>query len=232
MSSLNTVRLPDGTTLNIAEWLHWPVFSTIEFAEDVGVNLEAFSYVRGQRVPQQGTIPGGTRTANDRDTNMLRRRKMGQDEAIVVFSITYEIFGLSDGEDQQSPPQTAVNSPGVTPANVRRLQKATTVELMVGAHIKKPQVEVPFSWVPQTIGTYFDGAGSRSQNPATGGQLSPRAARKLQLPVYIGGYGESAKPGNSMHFKLRYRSWTGSIDRLNQDIRIRWWLDGLKKRPG
>lgn len=231
MSSFNTIRLPDGTNLSISEWLHWPLYSTVEIGAGDGINVDAFSYARGQTVAKTSSIT--QRTANDMDTNVLRRKKMGQDEALVVMSITYEIFGLADLNSEGSPSIPESPAPLYNPADLARLQRDCVVDLVVGANIKKPQVGVPFSYVPQSVGTTsFVSGDLASAAYATGGYPSPLNQRQLMLPVYIGGHGQNAMPGNSMHFKLRFTAPGGAISDMNQNARIRFWLDGLKKRPG
>lgn len=227
MSSLNQIRLPDGSALNLAEWLHWPLYSTLEMAATDALRLDAFSYVRGGTVASTQTI--AARQATDSDTNLVRKRKMNQDEALVVFAITYELFSLT-AQSQGSPAVLNAAVPVVGATSLRQLQKDTLVELMVGAGIKKPQIGVPFSYIGQGIGQRMAVSGDYAEiHLGTGGDATPRNQRMLNLPVYIGGFGESAKPGNSMTFLLRHRSVGAQA--LFQNLRIRWWLDGLRKRP-
>jgi len=229
MSSLNKVRLPDGTELNVSEWLHWPLYSVIEINAGDRVDVDAFSYVRGQTVPRtSGAI--AARSADDTDTNQVRARKMNQDESLVVFAITYEAIGLTS-TTSGSPAASAADAPLVDANDLKRLHRDLFVELLVGANIKKPQVGVPMPWIGQSIGVSQAVSGEASDvRTATGGYPTPKNQRLLNLPVYIGGFGESAKPGNSMTFVLRTRS-PAAITDMVQNIRLRWWLDGLRRRP-
>lgn len=228
MSSLNSIRLPDGSQLNLAEWLHWPLYSTVEAASGDSIRLDAFSYVEGQIVPHTQTL--AARQSTRSDTNMVRPRKMNQDEALVVFAITYEIFGLTTMTQDESPGIPIAFEPLVGSQALRELQLFTQVELNVGANIKKPQVGVPFAYIGQGIGQYMAVSGDFDDiDVGTGGHPTPKNQRQLNLPVYIGGFGESARPGNSMAFFLRWRS-VGPVTAA-QNVRVRWWLDGLRKRP-
>lgn len=233
MSSLNKIRLEDGTELSVAEWLHQPVYSTMEFASTASVDLSAFNYVVGQRVSAT-TAPapaGSPRTANERDTNLVRKRAMNQDEALIVFAITYEIFALSTLTGG-SPPEEEATLPMTAPTEIRRLQRDCLVELYVGAGIKKPQIQVPFAWIHQSVGSPAWTSGNYAESKyGTGGTISARNQELLKLPVYIGGFGEAARPGDMMTFWLRFWSPPGTVMSLQQDIRLRWHLDGLKKRP-
>ena len=232
MSSLNTIRLPDGTELQLSEWLHWPLYSTIEFATTDAISLDAFSYVVGNTVPRTTTI--AARIADEADTNMVRARSMNQDEAQVVFAITYENFGTTSIA-ADSPPNLVAPLPLVGATALRSLQLFCIVELKVGANIKKPQVGVPFSYIGQGLGQWLYGSGDAPDfHIGYGGDPVPRNQKLLNLPIYIGGFGENAKPGNSMNFFLRFRNPNAAISGesiLIQSIRQRWWLDGLKKRP-
>ena len=44
MSSLQSIRLNDGSTLDISEWLHDPLFSTADFTSGDQWKLDLFSY--------------------------------------------------------------------------------------------------------------------------------------------------------------------------------------------
>jgi hypothetical protein len=231
MSSFNSVRLPDGNVVALAEWLHQPKWSTAEWDSAAAPDLRLFNYVRGGNVSSIGLTK---RQATDEDTNMVKRRSMNQDESLIVFAITYEIFGISalaDSSDQAVTPIPLLSS-----ADLRRLQRDLMFELRIGG-LKKPQISVPFVWLHQSIGpTMFvsgdTGATVTHIDAATGGSTNAKNQEQLRLPIYIGGFGEQARPGNSMMFEGHlYNSYGGAIQGLNQDIRIRVYLDGLGKRP-
>lgn len=229
--AFNEVKLPDGTVLNLSEWLHWPLYSTIEFAAADAINLDAFSYNPGKPVP---STPGiARRTSTRRDTNLDRSRTMNQDEAIVIFAITYENFGLTTVEDGASPPNPVAPAPLMDATDLRRMQRDLYVALKVGAGIKKPQVEAPFSWFGQSIAPVVGVSGDlASIHLGTAGEPTPQNQATLNLPVYIGGFGQNAVPGNSMVFVLNVWSVNGPIGGMQQNISQRWWLDGLRRRPG
>ncbi len=236
MSSLNTLRLPDGTQLSISEWLHYPIFSTIEIAQGDGINLAAFSYVQSQPVSSTATI--AQRNATPADTNLIRRKAMNQDEALVVYSIVHEPIGLTTVADPNSAQRVLAGAPMMFGTDLRVLQQDCTVELIVGAGIKKPQVSGPYSYFPQSVGApaYQSGdpgaAANLFTNYGTAGSITPRNQRMLNIPVYIGGTGQNAQPGNSRFFQLKFKAPGGPPAlTANSQYRIRWYLDGLKKRP-
>lgn len=226
MSSLNQVRLTDGTVVEISEWLHWPLYSTADFGSADAVNVTLFSYVVGQPVAKTNTP--AQREANGRDTNMVRKGKMNQDEAFIVMSLFWEPYALSS--DTSEPTQAP--APLMSAANLRRLQTALTYELVIGAGTKKADIELTHSMIPQSVGPRYSIAGdSAGTYVGTASECDPGAQYVLNLPVPIGGTGERALPGNSRTFKLRVRSYNGAVSGLTQNFSGRFWLDGLRQRP-
>lgn len=225
--AIKQIRLPDGSEVVIDEWLHYQQFSTIEFAAGSAVNLRAFTYVQGQQVPTQGLPP---RTATESDTNQVAKTRMNHDEAYLCYALTYEHFALTDATIPEDPPAAAVllaPAPVLLSQNLRRLQRDLVLALIVGANIKKPQARFPFSRVGQSIGSpAFTSTQALAANTAfsygTGGAMSASNQRRFQLPVYI---------ASDRVFYLEIRSFPGAIADLSQAVRMRFFLDGLKRRP-
>lgn len=232
--AIREIRLPDGTDLKLDEWVHYPLFSTIEFARRTKLNLKAFSYTVGQTVPSQGLVK---RTADEADTNQVVRGRTNHDEAMVVYSMTYELFGLSDAS--ANPTQDAIAplaavAPNFSRHNLLALQRSMLVELFVGANINKPQLRVPFSRLSQSLGPQIHGTTLATQTPApglvvtlggtdlaTGGRLSANNQWRLEIPIYI----EADRV-----FNVRFSTAEALAD-MNQDLRLRCVLDGMKRRP-
>src|SRR5215470_1018949 len=127
MSSTSKIRLENGWELNASEWLHQPRYSTTEFASTASVQQTLFSYVVGGNVSSTG-LP--KRSATELDTNMTKRKGMAQDEAMFVFAITFDIYGLSDAPDYGGVHFAAVE-PEYSALNLRRLQRNLVFELLV-----------------------------------------------------------------------------------------------------
>lgn len=223
--AMEKYRLPNGDEIVFDEWLHYPIFSTIEFDNAASINLRAFTYVAGQRVPSVGLTP---RIADDSDTNQTAQARMNWDESFRVFSMTYEVFALSNAIIDTSPNQTiGGEAPVITALNLRRLQRDLMIELIVGADIEKPQVRAPFSYFHQGIGCWAYGSGDAPDalspfSYGTGGWPRWAAQRRYPFPVKIG-------TDNVMYLKIF--SATSTVLGLSQDIRMRWYLDGVKRRP-
>jgi hypothetical protein len=226
--AINKVQLPDGTEVVIDEWLHYPLFSTIQIGSLGGTgdstNLRAFSYVQGMRVPSTTNVTGGTRLADARDTNMVKRGGLNYDEAFILYAITYEAFALTPNT---ATPPVAAPAPVLTAENVKRLQRDLLVELIVGAQQQKPQLRAPFSFIGQSAGTKsFASTGlvgvGQAFSMGTGGGIDARNQRRLELPIYI--------ESQQVAF-MKVSSPIGTIAGLDQQVRLRWYWDGLKRRP-
>jgi len=222
--AVERIRLPNGDVVVFDEWLHWPIYSTIEWAAAQGLNLRAFSYVRGSRVPAQGIA---ARNATSTDTNQVAKSRMNWDESYRLFSITYEPFGLTNATLSNSPSLLVAQAPQFTAANLRRLQRDLMVEFYVGADIDKPQVRAPFSYYHQGIGPVVYGNGDSpgagiAFSHGTGGYVRWASQRRFNFPVKIGG---------DRVMYLKTHSAFGAVAGLTQSVRLRWYLDGVRRRP-
>lgn len=236
--AIREVRLPDGTNVVIDEWLDWPQYSTVEFAAGAQLSkFSAYTYVVGQRIPQTGAVTGGPRTATDADTNQVARARMNQDESYLIYSLTYDIYALSDSEieDGTPIPLTVTFAPAVRSQNIRRLQRDIIVEILVGTGITKPMLRYPFAWIGQgpgakPYGSGWAGPGGETPTIYNVGSAScygpaPQSQRTLALPIYV---------HNDRRFVLQMTSFSlagGAMTDLDQDIRLRWHISGLKRRP-
>jgi hypothetical protein len=233
--AIKKVTLPDGSSVVIDEWLHYPLFSTIQLGTSGGagdaVNLRAFSYVQGQRVPSTTNAPNNTRLADARDTNMVKRGGMNYDEAFILYALTFEHFALTSVAVGETDPITSLVAPipVFTAENLRRLQRDVLVELIIGAQQQKPQLRAPMSYISQSVGTKsFAMQGNTAANTITGfsagtaGDVDARNQRRLELPIYI--------ESQQVSF-LKVTSPVGTIAGMNQAVRLRWYWDGLKRRP-
>lgn len=229
MSSLSKVRLSDGRELAVSEWLHDPRFSTALFAAGDNFRLDLFNYTKGNRVSRTANAP--IRTATEADTNQTRKRMMNQDEALVVYAIAYELF-QEEVSPQVFPPvlDNSAPAPLVSHPELGILQQELVLELKVGAGIKKPQVELPLAHIGMSIDTHcHTTALVPGAAIASAGSATPQNQHKLNLPVYIGGTGQNARPGNTRIFGVSLRSNTPPPITQNGSIRVT--LDGLRKRP-
>lgn len=229
--AINKVQLPDGTEVVIDEWLHYPLFSTIQIGSTGGngdsTNLRAFSYVQGMRVPSTTNVTGSTRLADARDTNMVKRGGLNYDEAFILYAVTYEAFSLTESVNPGEDPFLNAPAPVLTAENLKRLQRDLLIEIIVGAQQQKPQLRSPFSFIGQSAGTKsYASTGLVGANvgfsQGTGGGIDARNQRRLELPIYI--------ESQQVSF-MKVSSPIGTIVGLDQQVRLRWYWDGLKRRP-
>lgn len=229
MSSLSTIRLNDGSTLDISEWLHDPLYSAADFTSGDQFNLDLFSYTVGQNVTR--TSSTAARIANAGDTNLVRARQMNQDEAMVVYAIAWEMF-QAEVSPQVFPPVLANSAPSplINGQDLAVLQRDTLIELKVGAGIKKPQVELPLSQLGMSLDTRCSvSTGLAGVNIGSAGEATPANQQKFKIPVFVGGTGENARPGNSRVFHMQWKSLRPVT--LLSNGSARFFLDGLRKRP-
>lgn len=227
MAAFKKIRLPDGSDIIIDEWLHEPLYSTVEWAAGSIVNLRAFTYIQGQRVPSQGLA---ARTATESDTNITTRTRFNHDQAFLTYSLTWELFALSDAF-ADDPANTILQSPApiVSGTNLRRLQRELVVEVLLGANIDKPQARAPFSWYGQGVGAAATSSGDSGGvatlafSYGTGGRVSPKTQRSWKLPIFI-------HADRVLTTRIRSYRPTGDSP-FTQDMSARFYLDGLKRRP-
>jgi hypothetical protein len=237
MTSLNRILMADGSEFALAEWLHQPVWSTVEWANNAPVQLRAFTYRRGQNVSSSG-LP--RRNATDQDTNLVRQRAMNQDEALLCFGITVEVFSMANITYETEGPvtNTVTPAPALSGTDLRRLQRDLMLEIFVGAGLKKPQFDAPFGYYGSSMGVTASASGDTNAattlnlDHGTAGRASAQNQQQLTMPLYIGGFGDNAMPGNAMTFFAKvYAAYGGNVGGLRQSVRLRVVCDGLKKRP-
>jgi hypothetical protein len=234
--AIQKIRLPNGQSFNLEEWLHWASFSVVEGAAGANVNLRAFSYVVGDRVPQAGAVPGGSRSATESDTNWVTKSRVNHDEAVVVFAITNEVFAIEGSNapiDSQNS-QVAATAPIFTGTNLRWLQLLLMEEFFVGANISKPMASAPFEYYGQGIGAVAYSSGdsldisiggptSLNLNYGTAGEINPiRNQRRWAMPVMV---------HSDRVMYVKFTTPGGSLTEVDQAWRIRVYLDGIKRRP-
>lgn len=239
--AIKKVRIPAEVgpgEFNLEEWVHWPLYSAVEAQAGVAVDLRAFSYVVGQNVPQAGAISTGARASTRSDTNQVARKRMNHDEAFLCFCLTYEHWALEGSDNQDSffnnpPLDNAAVAPILRGTNLRIMQQDLVLQLFVGANVSKPMASAPFSYYGQGIGAVAFGSGDAlaiangaatalNLNYGTGGAVSPENQRRWNLPVEIA-------PDRVM--EVRLRSPNGALLGVDQDWRMKLYMDGLKRRP-
>lgn len=176
-----TLKLPDGSAIQISDWIDDRYYSTIQLTNGQSTPLEAFSAGRSQ------TIPGGTRTMTRVDTNVPRSGDGGlpKDHEMLIYSI------------------------GVFMTRVMRANSAgnvTLVDGVLGSLSNPPQLQTLFSFdrvtflemqyngktyssgvmqdYPQGHGYWLFTTNSDTEL-AENGVPSPRDRNSLVLPIHL-----------------------------------------------
>ncbi len=221
--AIKEIQLPTGEKIVIDEWLHWATFSSMEFSATSKLDLRCFTYIVGQTVAHVGTT---ARRATTTDTNQVIKGQTNYDEALLIYAITYEPFALTDAE-VGSPAVLLAAAPAPFSTDIRKLQRQTVMEFNVGAKISKPQISCPMSFIGQSLGAPAFSPGDAAAFAAattlsygTAGQPTGLNQRLQKLPIYV-------EQSRTMFLKLK----SAVALSLESDFRIRWYLDGLKRRP-
>ena len=222
--AIKEINLPTGEKIVIDEWLHWATFSTMEFSATAKLDLRCFTYIVGQTVAHTAGV--AARRATITDTNQVIKGQTNYDEALLIYAITYEPWSLTDAE-AGSPAVLLAPFPAPFSTDIRKLQRETVVEFNVGAKISKPQISCPMSFVGQSVGAPAFAPGDAAAFAAattlsygTAGQPTGLNQRLQKLPIYV-------EQSRTMFLKLK----SPVALALESDFRIRWYLDGLKRRP-
>lgn len=242
--AIKDIRTADGETYRLDEWLDWSLYSTVEAAAGIPVDLSLFAYIVGQRVTAARGAPAAfaARGAVITDTNQVQRKKMGWDEAYIAFAMTYEVFAIEGGTNANAvfpvpPLDDAALAPQLLGTNHARLKRDLIFSLKVGAGISKPMAAAPLSYIGQAFGspawasgdalTIAVGAATAlNLNYGTGGAVSPRNVRRWRLPVKI----DSARVMDANLRSPGSGPGTGALSDVNQDWQFRGYLLGLKRR--
>lgn len=235
---IRTVRVP-GTDQDLVldQWLPYPIFSTFEIgATGVApattsdpIVITIFNYIQGGKVSHTQSL--APRNALSSDTNVTKKRGMNFNEEFFLYSVTYETFGITDsGSNSTSTGAIPLKAaaPMVEGRNLSFLNRDLLFELVVGAGQKyKPAVRCPWSYLRQSAGSPGWTPGDSPDGTAaisygTGGTPSPTNQRRLEYPVRIAPQ------------QVAYALVTapqGPIVGLTQSMRVRVYLDGIKRRP-
>lgn len=239
MQTFTQFRLPDGTVVELVDWVDKPVFSTVElltgFSDE---KLDLFTYSVSQEVTatENATV---RRTATERDTNVSASGSMTSSEELLVYSIRPEFFELQTAQatstDLTSAALTLAGQPMMRPSVLKILHMALVMRLRI---TEKAFVEAGLGYFNTgfdvnvgavTIGGVLADANIRSY--ANQGSPSADAVRSFAIPQHIGG---------TEKYQLELRNYPGdtitfidenaaSIARLV--VRGRFYLDGMRKRP-
>ena len=237
MAQIREVVLPNGKKYVPSDWTSAePLWSTVELGVGPFPQLNAFSY--GIGAPE---VPGsiGPRRSTLCDTNLEGQGgKLPENEELITYNLQIELFKLGTAADVSYFPDA--DNPDVPLPDMLRVQKNLLVVFKIAAI--KEYTHQPLSYFPQGMGTAYNFSGGLTRVSggltgtvvATNGSPSPADVRVFASPLYVAG-GEA--------FTVEFTAGPGSVPGLNLSpagapppqvegrIRIRVFLDGLRRRP-
>jgi hypothetical protein len=237
MAQVRELVLPNGKKYVPSDWTSAePLWSTVEIGVGPFPQLNAFSY--GIGAPE---VPGsiGPRRSTICDTNLEGAgSKLPENEELITYNLAIELFKLGTAADVAYFPDA--DNPDVPLPDMLRLQQSILVVYQIAAI--KEYTRQPLSYFPQGMGTAYNFSGGLTRVSggltgtvvATNGSPSPADVRTFASPLYVAG-GEA--------FTVEFTAGPGSVPGLNLSgpdpvppqvegrIRIRVYLDGLRRRP-
>lgn len=238
METITQFRMPDGSVMRLMDWVDKPVFSILELLSGFQDTERAcFTYVVGETVAttSNGTNP---RTATSADTNMQAPGGNVSTEEILVYAIKPEYFELQNDAQTPTDMSTAAVRAGGQPmpraSVLQQLANELVMKLMISQK-SYTDAGIGFSntgfgpMVNMNLGAAI--AGTRTL--ATAGLPSQEAVRAYAMPHHVG--------GTEKYRLVLERPRDGAFDFLSEAAvpaaltgvvyRIRFYLDGLRKRP-
>jgi hypothetical protein len=196
-SQITEIRLPDGSIVQLVDWVDRPMFSTIDLLSGFTDNIiPAFTYVVSDNVSGSQNITN-PRVASERDTNIASPSTTASTEEMLVYNIKIEPYEWTSTPAAQSP-SAGVDSthwtmarggaPNVQPQNLAILNFFTLIRLYIS---QKVYYEAGTGYFNQGFGPFSSFlTGSAAVAPigmATPGLPSAEAARAVVIPAHIGG---------------------------------------------
>lgn len=236
MDTIVNIRLPDGTTLTLGDWVDKPIFSAVMFL--TGFNdpvLEAFGYNVGENVP--ATSNAGTKvTSTEHDTNIAAAGGNVSTEELLVYAIKPEYFELqtSGGTDLTTASPRLPGQPVMRPTTLGKIQLSLNLRLRVS---EKVYADAGTGYFPTGFGVFGMGALIPTNAAATGRTYANNAwpaqdaVRSFAVPHHIGG---------TEKYQVQWLNWPGATVNFTDEaqgaltglvVYARTYLDGMRKRP-
>jgi hypothetical protein len=238
MDTITQVRLPDGTTLTLGDWVDKPVYSMVDFLSGFSDPvIEAFGYNVGDVVP---TTSNATvkRTSSERDTNIAAAGGNVSTEELLVYALKPEFFELQCDAAAATDMTTA--SPRLPGQPLMRPTTLGLIALTMNLRFKiseKVYADAGVQYYNSGFGIFGMGqllsqaAAATARTYANQGWPGQDAVRSFAVPHHVGG---------TEKYTVEWRNWTSSqivfIDEAEASIprcavSVRTYLDGMRKRP-
>lgn len=238
MDTIVNIRLPDGTTLTLGDWVDKPVFSAVMFLSGFNdPSLEAFGYNVGENVP--ATSNAGTKlTSTEHDTNIAAAGGNVSTEELLVYAIKPEYFELQNLGSSPTDMSTAAprlpGQPVMRPTTLGKIQLALNLQLRVS---EKIYADAGTGYFPTGFGVFGMGSLIPTNAAATGRTYANNswpaqdAVRSFAVPHHIGG---------TEKYTVIWQNWPGVTINFTDEaqanitgcvVYARTYIDGMRKRP-
>lgn len=239
LNQITQLRMPDGKEVALVDWSDIPLFSTLEVLQGATQQeMNCFTYTAGDPVPAFAPVPiVGLRTSTELDTNIATSGSMASTEEFLLFSIRPQVFQLRVTDEAAPDFQTpvALDNAG-EPLPAAPLIGVLGLRCLVSLFISdKKFANAGFNYFSFGGGPAVGGNGDAGVRAfANTGAPTQEAVRALVIPYHMGGQEKwrlvlENPPGDPLEIGV------GDGGNVVQDdqrfARIRFYLDGLLKRP-
>lgn len=239
MDAIVNIRLPDGTTLTLGDWVDKPVFSTVMFLTGFNdPNVSAFGYNVGEPVPSTSNATAQI-TSTEAETNIAAAGGNVSTEELLVYAIKPEYFELQTGTAGASTDLTTAaprlpGQPVMRPTTLGKIQLALMLQLRV---TEKVYADAGSGYFPTGFGVFGMGqllsqaAAATARTYANNSWPAQDAVRSFAVPHHIGGTEKYSVvwqnwPGNTINFTDEAQANIAGLT-----VYARTYLDGMRKRP-
>ncbi len=176
-----TLRLPDGTAIQLSDWIDDKLYATVQLTNGQSTPVEAFSSGRSQ------AIPGGTRTTTRVDTNVPRAGDGGlpKDWEMLIYGIGVKMVRVERAPTGQTQPVLSDGSGALSnPPTLQTLFNFDRVSFLAFEYNSKIYTAGVAQDYPQGHG-YNVFSTNPSFELAQLGVPSPRDRNALVLPIHM-----------------------------------------------
>lgn len=242
MNQITKIRLPSGTEVALVDWTDKPLFSTGDFGSGfTQQETDLFGYVVGDQVPavNDGVAITARRTATEMDTNVQTPGAMASTEEMLVYAIKIEYFNLdlSNAADFTTGAASIAGQPMPSIVQLAQFARYCTLRLYIS---QKIYAEAGLGY----FNTGFGPAGTATtrtadatgRSYATMGVSGAHAVRSYVVPHHIGGQEKYRVSicnfsGGGATWAITEIAPNEAADDASQVMRMRVYLEGLRKRP-
>ena len=240
MNQITKIRLPSGTEVALVDWTDKPLFSTGDFMSSfTQQETPLFGYVVGDQVPAAGTSITTFRTATETDTNVQTPGAMASTEEMLVYAIKVEYFNMdcTDAANMTTALASINGQPVPGIVQLQQLARYCTMRLYIS---QKIYAEAGLGYFNTGFGptasTTLQTANATGRAYATMGTPGAHAVRSYVVPHHIGGQEKYRVSicnfsGGAVPWAITEVSPSESADDESQQMRLRVYLEGLRKRP-